>query len=166
MPETTAAATVFVPKQREPGAVQRALVDAMIDLTPGGLTWRRTFLGTPDHIPHARHFTRYLLTDSSCQDDAEQVVAELAANAIQHAASGLPHGTLIVEIARSTDVITIAVYDCGWGGVPRLGPLCRTYAECGRGLALVAAIADEVGYEGNDEVGHKVWAKIHMHAGS
>ena len=30
------------------------------------------------------HRARHLLTDSPCQDDAEQIVAELAANAIQY----------------------------------------------------------------------------------
>lgn len=160
MPEITAPATVLVPKQREPGVIQRELIDAMVDLHPGGLTWRRTFSGTPDQIPHARYFARYLLADSPCQDNAEQIVAEFAANAIQHTSSGRSHGTFIVEIARTTTTIVIAVYDCGWGGIPRFGVSCRTSAECGRGLALVAAIADQVGYEGNDEVGHKVWAQI------
>ncbi|MFG1706716.1 ATP-binding protein [Nonomuraea sp. M3C6] len=161
MPETTALATVFVPKQRESGAVQRELIDAMVDLHPGGLTWRRTFPGTLDQIPHVRHFTCYLLADSPCQDDAEQIVAELAANALQHTSSGRPHGTFIVEITRTTTTITIAVYDCGWGSIPRFGERCCSDAERGRGLAMVAAIADQVGYEGNDELGHRVWAKIH-----
>ncbi|MEU7742652.1 ATP-binding protein [Nonomuraea sp. NPDC049158] len=164
MPEITVPAIVFVPKQRELGTVQAELIDAMVDLHPGGLTWRRTFPGTLDQVPHVRNFTSYLLADSACRDDAEQIVAELAANAIQHTGSGHLHGTFIVEIARTTTTITIAVYDCGWGGVPRFGAHCRVNAECGRGLALVSTIADQVGYEGNDEVGHKVWAKIHTHA--
>ncbi|MGN9838270.1 ATP-binding protein [Nonomuraea sp. H19] len=156
----------FVPKQREQEptaqspAVRRELVDAMIDLHPGGLIWRRTFSGTPDQIPHARHFTRYLLADSPCQNDAEQIVAELAANALQHTSSGRPHGTLVVEISRTTTTITVAVYDCGGGGVPRFKLPSRTSARRGCGLAIVAAIADQVGYEGDDEVGHRIWARI------
>ncbi|MFI7703260.1 ATP-binding protein [Nonomuraea sp. NPDC049480] len=160
MPETT---VVFVPKQREreqPTTVQRELIDAMIDLHPGGLTWRRTFPGAPDQIPHARHFTRYLLVDSPCQDDAELIVAELATNAVLHTGSGRSNGTFIVEISRTTTTITVAVYDCGWGGIPRFDLPCRTSAKRGRGLAIVAAVADQIGYEGNDEVGHKIWARI------
>ncbi|WP_345577548.1 hypothetical protein [Nonomuraea rosea] len=62
----------------------------MIDLHPGGLVWRRTFAGSTDQIPRVRHFARCLLADSPCQDDAESIVAELAANALQHTASGHP----------------------------------------------------------------------------
>ncbi|MFG1956517.1 ATP-binding protein [Nonomuraea sp. NPDC049028] len=109
----------------------------------------------------SRHFTRYLLSDAPCQDDAEQIVAELGANALQHTGSGRHGGTFIVEFTRTTVTTTVAVYDCGWGGCPRFGMACRTTAECGRGLALVTAIADQVGCEGDKEVGHRVWAKIH-----
>ncbi|MEV0592375.1 ATP-binding protein [Nonomuraea cavernae] len=162
MPDTAAA--LIIPRQRaqaQPCHVKRELIDAMIDLHPGGLVWRRTFPGAFDQIPDARHFTRFLLADSPRQDDAEQIVAELAANAVQHSSSGRPHGTFIVELTRTTATITIAVYDCGWGGVPRFGTPCRTNAERGRGLAVVAALADQVGYEGDDAIGHRVWAKIH-----
>ncbi|MEU7829120.1 MULTISPECIES: ATP-binding protein [unclassified Nonomuraea] len=172
MPDTAetvdAPAHLLIPRQRDqdPSAgpshpVLREHIDAMIDLHPGGLNWRRTFPGTPDQIPHARHFARYLLADAPCRDDAEQIVAELAANALQHTSSGSPRGTFIVEITRTTAMITVAVYDCGWGGRPHFGAAFRTDAERGRGLALVAAIADQVGCEGEKEVGHRVWAKIH-----
>jgi anti-sigma regulatory factor (Ser/Thr protein kinase) len=162
MPDT--AATLIIPQpheQEHPRHVTRELVDAMIDLHPGGMVWRRTFPGTFDQIPAARHFTRLLLLDSPCQDDAEQIIAELSANAVQHTSSGRSHGTFIVEIARTTTTIVIAVYDCGWGGIPRFGARYRTNVEHGRGLAIVAALADQAGYEGDDAIGHKVWAKIH-----
>ncbi|MGW6501768.1 ATP-binding protein [Nonomuraea angiospora] len=139
-----------------------AVSSGVIDLNPGGLAWRRTFPGTPDQLRHARHFVRYLLADSQCQDDAELIVAERAANAVQHTSSGHPHGTFIVEITRTTATVTVAVYDCGWGGTPRFGVRGRAYAERGRGLAVVASIADQIDYEGNDEVGHKVWARIRV----
>ncbi|MFI7125650.1 ATP-binding protein [Nonomuraea sp. NPDC050153] len=148
-------AETLIPRQ-----VRREHVDAMIDLRPGGLTWRRTFPGTPHQVPYARQFVRYLLADSPCRDDAELIVAELAANAVQHTSSGHPRGTFIVEVTRTTATVTVAVYDCGWGGTPRFGVRGRTDAEHGRGLAVVAKIADRVGYEGNDEVGHRVWARI------
>ncbi|GGP15418.1 ATP-binding protein [Nonomuraea glycinis] len=158
------AAALIIPRQHEqdqPCHVKRELVDAMIDLHPGGLVWRRTFPGAFAQIPTARHFTRFLLLDSPCRDDAEQIIAELSANAVQHTSSGRPEGTFIVEIVRTTATITLSVYDCGWGGVPRFGAPCRTIAEHGRGLAIVAALAHQVGYEGDDAIGHRVWAKIH-----
>ncbi|WP_327109289.1 ATP-binding protein [Nonomuraea glycinis] len=142
------------------GPVLREHIDAMIDLHPGGLTWRRTFPGTLDQVPRARHFTRYLLADSDHRHDAELIAGELAANAVRHTASGRPKGTFIVELTRTTATTTIAVYDCGWGGVPRFGRLFGIDAECGRGLAIVAALADQFGYEGNEEIGHQVWARM------
>jgi hypothetical protein len=84
----------------------------MIDLHPGGLIWRRTFPGTFGRIPDARHFTRYLLADAPCQDDAEQIVAELSANAIQHSSSGRPQGTFIVD--RSPSPLGGLPGDFGW----------------------------------------------------
>ncbi|MFI7451913.1 ATP-binding protein [Nonomuraea sp. NPDC049714] len=158
---------LLIPRQREQdpsaapsGPILREHIDAMIDLHPGGLTWRRTFPGTLDQIPHARHFTRYLLTDSDCRHDAELIAGELAANAVRHTASGHPNGTFIVEITRTTATTTIAVYDCGLGGVPRFGKLFGLDAEHGRGLAIVAALADQLGYEGDEEMGHQVWARM------
>ncbi|MER5423731.1 ATP-binding protein [Streptosporangium roseum] len=138
------------------------LIDAMLRLFPSGLTWRRTFPGRPDQIPQARHFVRFLLTDAPCRDDAEQIVAELAGNAVSHTASGDPHGTFIVEVLRRPATIRITVYDHGRGGTPRFdrgghaGPL----DEHGRGLALVAALASEVGCRGTRAVGHAVWAQF------
>ncbi|MET8001070.1 ATP-binding protein [Nonomuraea glycinis] len=151
----------LVPRQRAQSPIRPEHVDAMIALYPGGLRWRRTFPGTPDQIPHARYFARYLLADSPHRDDAELIVAELATNALQHSSSGGPHGTFVVEITRTIATITLAVYDCGWGPIPRFARRCRTNAERGRGLAIVAAIADQTGHEGNDTTGHKVWARIH-----
>ncbi len=170
MHNTTERADVplLIPRQRDQdpsadpsGPVLREHIDAMIDLHPGGMTWRRTYPGALHQIPHARHFARYLLADAPCQEDAEQIVAELSANAVHHTASGRSRGTFIVEIVRTTAAITLAVYDCGWGGVPRFGTRCWTTSERGRGLAIVAALADQVGCEGDEEVGHRVWARIH-----
>jgi serine/threonine-protein kinase RsbW len=137
------------------------LVAAMIELQPGGLVWRRVFAGTADQVPEARRFIRYLLADADepLRQDAELIVSELAGNAVRHTSSGGRHGTFIVEMTRTVEQIRVAVYDCGWGGVPKLTP-CRTGADCGRGLAIVAELADATGYEGSDDVGHVVWATL------
>lgn len=157
---TTNLVEIAIPKQR---VVHRGHIDAMIDLSPGGLIWRRTFAGTPDQIPEARHFARYLLADSQHRDDAELIVSELATNALRHTSSSRPGGTFIVEISRSTTTTTIAVYDCGWGGVPRFGIPQRVSARHRRGLAIVEATAHRTGYEGDDATGHKVWAQLQTH---
>ncbi len=138
------------------------MIDAMLRLFPSGLTWRRTFPGRPDQVPRARHFVRFLLSDASCCDDAEQAVAELAANAVCHTASGRPHGTFVVEVVRKASTVRITVHDQGGGGVPefvrreRVDPL----GERGRGLALVGALASKAGHRGDRETGHAVWAQF------
>ncbi|GAA2847080.1 hypothetical protein GCM10010517_03970 [Streptosporangium fragile] len=142
--------------------VPPALIEAMVGLRPGGMTYRRTFPGRPDQIPPARRFIRFLLEDSPCRDDAEQIVAELAANAVAHTSSGRPHGTFIVELTRKITAIRITVYDCGWGVTPRFAPRrdVDPLAEHGRGLAVVAALASKVGFRGTQALGHAVWAEL------
>jgi serine/threonine-protein kinase RsbW len=142
--------------------VAPALIDAMVALRPGGMTYRRAFPGRPDQVPRARCFVRFLLEDSPCRGDAEQIVAELAANAVLHTGSGRPHGVFIVELTRSTTAVRITVYDCGWGGTPGFAPRggADPLAERGRGLAMVAALASEVGFRGTREEGHAVWAEL------
>lgn len=139
-----------------------ALIDAMVGLRPGGMTYRRIFPGNLDQIPAARRFIRFLLEDSPCRDDAEQIVAELAANAVAHTSSGMSRGTFIVELTRKTTVVRVTVYDCGWGGIPRFAPRGRAdpLDERGRGLSLVAALASQVGYRGTRTLGHAVWAQF------
>ncbi|MEU3165071.1 ATP-binding protein [Streptosporangium sp. NPDC006930] len=135
------------------------LIEAMVRLSPGGMTWRRTFPGHPHQVPEARRFVRFLLVDSPFGQDAEQVVAELAANAIRHTASGRPYGTFVVEVVRRPEVTRVTVYDSGQGAVPTLlhPTLLR---EGGRGLPLVVALASRVGCQGTRSHGHAVWAQF------
>ncbi|MGW4802426.1 ATP-binding protein [Nonomuraea sp. NPDC004297] len=153
----------LVPRQRNSRtvlAIPSTLVDAMINLHPGGLVWRRVYPGTLDQIPNARHFAGLLLADSPCREDAELIITELAANAVLHTSSSRRNGTFIVELTRTSREIGLAVYDCGWGCRPLSRRLCKPDAEHGRGLIVVEALADAMGYEGNDETGHKVWAVL------
>ncbi|MER5422098.1 ATP-binding protein [Streptosporangium roseum] len=142
--------------------VHPELIEAMVGLRPGGMTYRRTFPGRLDQIPQARRFTRFLLEDSPRRDDAEQIVAELAANAVAHTSGGQACGTFIVELTRKTTAIRVTVYDCGWGGTPRFNRRREAdpLAENGRGLAVVGALAVKVGYRGTRAVGHAVWAEL------
>lgn len=131
-------------------------------LRPGGMVWRRTFLGRLDQVPPARHFVRFLLADSPWRDDAESVVSELACNALRHTSSGQPHGSFIVEVVRKAATIRVTVYDCGWGGIPTFKRNSGSLDESGRGLLTVAALATKVGYRGTRAVGHAVWAQFDL----
>jgi anti-sigma regulatory factor (Ser/Thr protein kinase) len=82
------------------------------------------------------------------------------ANAVRHTSSGGPHGTFIVELGRTSAAVRITVYDCGWGGVPAFGESPDAAEESGRGLLLVAALADAVGCRGDQDTGHAVWAEL------
>jgi anti-sigma regulatory factor (Ser/Thr protein kinase) len=92
-------------------------------------------------------------------------VSELAANAIEHTASGAG-GVFTVEVSRpAPGVARVAVTDAGGPREPAvrssrdqedLGGL----PESGRGLALVAACSSSWGYRDADEgVGRIVWAQ-------
>lgn len=88
--------------------------------------------------------------------DAVAVVAELVGNAVRHAAP-LPGG--VVRVAwRLRDGVEIRVTDGGASSPPverHVGP----DAVDGRGLAIVAALADRWGVE-RDGLGQCVWATL------
>ncbi|MEV6979670.1 ATP-binding protein [Sphaerisporangium sp. NPDC051017] len=144
----------------QPAPSPTELIETTIDSQRGGMVWRRAFPGTLDQIPHARHMVRFLLGDCPRRDDAELIASELAGNAVRHTWSGHDQGTFVVEVSRTGQVVTVAVYDRGRGGTPRFGTRCEAVAEFGRGLAIVVALADQVGYEGSGEHGHRVWARL------
>ncbi len=135
------------------------LIETMVRLRPGGMTWRRTFPGRPCQVPEARRFVRFLLADSPFGQDAEQVVAELAANAVRHTASGRPYGTFVVEVVRKPEATRVTVYDSGQGAVPALTHPALL-GEGGRGLPLVIALASRAGCQGTQSHGHAVWAQF------
>ncbi len=93
--------------------------------------------------------------------DAVAVVAELVGNAIRHA-SPLP-GDVIrvawrVRAGVSRQLLEVRVTDGGAANEPRqrtVGP----DAVDGRGLAIVAALADRWGVE-RDGLGQSVWAEL------
>ncbi|MFC6086078.1 ATP-binding protein [Sphaerisporangium aureirubrum] len=135
----------------------------------GTMVWARTFPGRLDQAAQARRFARFLLAETPWADDAELIVSELAGNALRHTRSGGAGGRFAVEVAlgraspgRVADGVVVTVQDNGGGGVPRLGgdgpP--DTESEHGRGLAIIATVATRLGYQGNPETGHSVWAYL------
>lgn len=93
-------------------------------------------------------------------DLAEQIVAELAANAAIH---GRVHGrdfrlALTLDEARGT--LRIEVADTRGEKLPSLGPAPSPDSESGRGLALVAVLADRWGTQPRHPVGKTVWAEL------
>ncbi|UNS98032.1 ATP-binding protein [Streptomyces tubbatahanensis] len=112
--------------------------------------WELTCPGLPEEIGRARRWTRDVLRDSPHADDAALIVSELGSNALVHSASGSPNGSFHVSLHRSPGTVVLAVTDTGGGATK---PHVATPDEDdthGRGLGLVAALANCVRVTGDD----------------
>ncbi|MEV1026339.1 ATP-binding protein [Streptomyces sp. NPDC050264] len=110
-------------------------------------------------VPAARAFTAWALDDWQAierRDDVLLCVSELATNALLH---GVPPGRgFRLHIAMCEHrVVRIEVHDSGEGTVAADAP--GPEAEHGRGLYLVAALADKWGV-GERDPGKIVWCEF------
>jgi len=128
-----------------------------------GIQAHRSYLelgAVPGAVPQARRFTRRTLAAwrlDRIADDTALVVSELVTNAV--AASGMaPAAQVALYLALDLDRLFILV----WDGSPRQpeyrGP-AGEYAETGRGLGIVSAIADRWGTV-TLGAGKIVWAQL------
>lgn len=111
--------------------------------------------------PHAPRAARRFVVETLLQwgrdeslDDAALVVSELAANAVLHA-----HSAFTVAVSSRGDRVRIAVSDASSAG-PVLHASVSTTAPSGRGVALVAALAQNWGCDVRGESGKVVWAEF------
>ncbi|MCD9872819.1 ATP-binding protein [Streptomyces guryensis] len=91
---------------------------------------------------------------------AEQIVAELAANAALHGRVQGRDFRLALTLDTTTGLLRIAVTDAKGGQLPVLPTDSATYGETGRGLFLVSALADRWGTEPHPPSGKTVWAEV------
>ncbi|MET9661431.1 ATP-binding protein [Streptomyces sp. NPDC006510] len=118
-------------------------------------------------VPLVRKFVRDALVDWACEDRADEVllcVSELVTNAVLH---GVPPGRgfrlhLYLEPADGT--LRIEVHDSGGGEVRLADSWAASDEEGGRGLRLVAALADKWGV-GERNPGKVVWCEFEVSAG-
>jgi hypothetical protein len=105
----------------------------------------RILPGLPESARAAREFTAACLPGCPSVYEAMVCVDELVANSVQHSRSALPGGTLTVRVTTQLgEWLRVDVEDGG----PRLRVVRADQGdvgEHGRGLALVDALADEVG---------------------
>jgi len=115
----------------------------------------RTFPAHADQVQHARAFLRAVLEDCPAADEVVLVCSELAANAVQHSASGRPGGHFTVRAeVREGESVWIEVEDNGgrWAG--------RTQTlERRRGLLIVDELSAYWDVRG-DETGRVVCARL------
>ncbi|WKX11540.1 ATP-binding protein [Streptomyces sp. NL15-2K] len=113
-------------------------------------------------VPAARRFVWWSLkywgmADWERADDVALCVSELATNALLH---GAPPGRgFLLRVRYDGDVVRVEVHDSG-RGEPRVADEAD---EGGRGLLLVAALADKWGV-GERKPGKVVWAECAMEA--
>jgi serine/threonine-protein kinase RsbW len=127
-----------------------------------------TYPGMPSNVSVARRQVRDFLRRSPRVDEAELIAAELMSNAILYTPSGKGGGNFTITVQYGADWARIEVSDLGtetWRCLLDDGPLTDDipvsgFAECGRGLRMVAAIADECGHEVNGSQGQTCWATI------
>ncbi|GLX05440.1 ATP-binding protein [Microbispora sp. NBRC 16548] len=121
--------------------------------------WRlsRHFLGRPASVTEARRFITSTLGTWPVAEAAELIVSELATNAVRHTASARFGGKFTVSIQAEPDQVWLGVVDEGGAEVPRL--VRPSDDEGGRGLLLVANLADNWGVYGN-HAGRTVWALL------
>lgn len=93
--------------------------------------------------------------------DVVSVAAELVGNAVRHAPP-LPGGVIrvawLVRLTADTQTVEIRVTDGGASTEPRVR-LHDPDSTDGRGLSIVAALAEHWGFE-RDGLGQSVWARI------
>ena len=130
---------------------------------PNYRTRRYHFAGVPAVLPLVRAFLDTCAAEQ-CADYRYLFTllgGELAANAIRHSLSGCPGGTYTLLVHRNRDGLRLACRDRGGLRTrdARLEPDRNGLtpdAECGRGLALVDALASAWGDNGNAEF-RTVW---------
>jgi anti-sigma regulatory factor (Ser/Thr protein kinase) len=109
-------------------------------------TYSQTFPARPDQISQARTFLGHALTGCTMAADAILICSELATNAILHSNSAQPGGQFTVRAeVHEGDYVWIEVED--EGGRWTQGRSCD---EGGRGLGIVAALADYWEVSGDD----------------
>ncbi|WP_433175344.1 ATP-binding protein [Actinoallomurus sp. CA-150999] len=117
-----------------------------------------TLPGSERCVVHARRFVRDLMgEDHPAVDDAELCTSELVTNAVVHTTSGRG-GHVTITVARDGDMVEICVGDDGAGGeVPYVRD--EPFAEDGRGMVIVTALAAEWGVEA-ERGGTTTWFRL------
>jgi len=120
----------------------------------------RVFDGHPARVARARRFVAAVLNGCPLTDTAVLLTSELVTNALAHTPSGTG-GSFEVIIWRDAACVLVAVLDDGSDGSPaRVG--IDLESESGRGLGLVAALADRWGHQGGAAV-RAVWFLLLAH---
>ena len=120
----------------------------------------RVFRGQPARVPRARRFVAAVLNGCAFTETAVLLTSELVTNALAHSPSGAG-GFFEVIVWRDADSVLVAVLDDGSDTSPSTTGV-DLESESGRGLALVAALADRWGHQGG-AAARAVWFLLRTH---
>ena len=126
--------------------------------TPGSLSRALKMPRSARAVRSARHWVRRTLTEwalGAMADQAEQIVGELATNALDHAQGELP---IVLLLMYAAGTLRVEVFDKDPVNVPIKGNP-ESMDVGGRGLILVEAFSHRWGTRVTDE-GKSVWAEL------
>jgi serine/threonine-protein kinase RsbW len=106
---------------------------------------------------HVVHVLRTRGVESAACEDAALIVSELVGNALRHG-QATRGGRVLVGWQFGDDGLHIEVTD-GGGGRPAMQDGQNPWSSSGRGLAIVAAVAERWGYA-LETRGTTVWAAV------
>ncbi|MDI3422946.1 ATP-binding protein [Streptomyces luteolus] len=122
----------------------------------------RTFSRTRRAVPQSRRFVREAITDCVPDDRAQDILvctSELATNALQHT----PLGRMFrLCVTVTPDALRLEVHDAS-DRTPQVREATED-EDRGRGLLLVATLADDWGTSWRDGPGKIVWAAFRLAA--
>jgi serine/threonine-protein kinase RsbW len=115
----------------------------------------RTFAGRPETVRAARVWVVSYLLGSPAADDAALMVSELVTNSLRYSRSGLPGGSVTVNLKIGAGRLRVDVIDQGPGYERATAPACIDtpldgVPGLGAGLIIVRKLADTWGAEGPD----------------
>ncbi|MFW6722388.1 ATP-binding protein [Streptomyces sp. MAR4 CNY-716] len=123
-------------------------------------TWKMLFIPYAKSVRLVRAQVTKALAGWGCcggaADDVVLICSELATNAVQHAHT--PGRLFMVRLTLRGRVCVIEVSDAN--RVPPRRLAAGPEDECGRGLRLVAELADGMGHHDREPLGKTVWARV------
>ncbi|SOE56807.1 Histidine kinase-like ATPase domain-containing protein [Streptomyces sp. OV198] len=144
----------------------------MNSTTPHLATTISTFVQRQSSTRRGARLARLLAHEQLCTwqvspdvtERAEQIVAELAANAALHGRVQGRDFRLTLSLDPAVGLLRIAVTDAHGEQLPSLSAIFEPPpdAESGRGLILVTALADRWGTEPYPPAGKTVWAELDL----
>jgi anti-sigma regulatory factor (Ser/Thr protein kinase) len=133
-----------IPQTRAPAETARTLTEIIADAGPPAVPCTRSFPGCPESVSAARSWVAGFFGAPSVPD-AALLTSELVTNALIHSASGLPGGTVTVTVTAGQECARVDVIDQG-----ALPASASAQHGLGKGLGIVAALADVFGADGSD----------------